>query len=165
MKANMIPNKPLKKWMRIGCRNFEFSCELWSHTYIVIKSIFVKVVGFSSNWHAFDGISNTDPSDSMRNTLLTMNSKCLIEQSAGKQIPSEILGPMSSLWGIDQRFKVFGFRLHSHSKHILSKIKMWNRFFGRKFQLANAVLCAIIASIAFDVQTLWKCSQIKEVPT
>lgn len=53
---------------------------------------------FSSNWHAFRGISINELSDFIRITLLIINSKCSVEQTAGKHIPSEMLGPTSNLY-------------------------------------------------------------------
>lgn len=123
------------------------------HTYIVIESIIVRVDGYSSDWHVFDGISNIEPSDSIWNASLSILSKCLMEQAAGKQIPSEMLGPMSNLMGNITNSTSIPL-VDSHHDHILSKIQMWNGFFRREFQLANAVLCSVIVSVAFDIETL-----------
>lgn len=138
------------------------------HIYIVIKSMVIKLDGFSSNWHAFDGISKTEPSNSVRNTLFIITSKCFVEQPAGKQIPREILGPISNLcWWIVQVcfYSLFYNTPNPFTDYILSKIKMRNRFLRRKFQLANAVLCFIIETVPFDVEALRECAQIKEIPT
>lgn len=67
------------------------------YSYIATKSSVVNFAGYSSNWHKFCGILKDKPLDLDRITLLMIDSKSPVEQTAGKHIPIEILGPISRL--------------------------------------------------------------------
>lgn len=70
--------------------NKDLSVKYLDIIYIATKSSVVKLVGYSSNWHDFFGISKKNSPGLLRITLLMISSKSSVEQTAGKHIPSEI---------------------------------------------------------------------------